>query len=118
VGLGALFGAGEDDAGLFDGWIEIAGEYEPGADGAEMGCHGGGEGNEPGFSVAGFRKLSGLGDVFRRDEFGAEDVGEAEPGDCGDGGLAVRGAVGVGDRQALECGVAEGGEGRGGPVGV
>jgi len=48
-----------------------------------------------------------LGDVLGGDEFGFELVEEFEAGEGGDGGFAVGGAVGVGDGEALQGGVAK-----------
>ena len=77
-----------------------------------------GERDEAGVGIAGFRELGGLGDVLGGDEFGFEGLGELEAGNGGDGGSSVGGAIGIGNGQALETGVAQGCKGGVGPLRV
>ncbi len=111
MGVFALGRPGDDDCALFDGGVEVFWDEEPGSDGLEVGGVGGGEGDEAGVCVGGFSELGCLGDVFSGDKFWFEDFGELETGEGCEGGSAVGCAVGVGDGEALEFWIGEGGEG-------
>ena len=108
----------DDDCALLDGRIEIARDDEVGAGGGQARGERGGERDEAGVGVAGVDKLRGLGDVFGGGEARLERVVELEAGEGGDGGAAVGRAVGIGDGEALEGGVAEQIERRGRQVRV
>ncbi len=99
---GALLGVADDDRALLDGRIEIAWDDEVRAVGAEARRERGGERDEAGVGVAGVDKLRGLGDVFGGDEARLERVVKIEALERGDGGAAVRRAIGIGDGQALQ----------------
>ena len=98
----------EDDTGLLDGSVDVGGDPDEGAEGAEVFAAGDGERDEAGLRVAGLGELRGLRDVFGDGELGLELCVEAEMLERLLRGEAVGRVRGVGDGEACEARIFEG----------